>query len=315
MHVLKTGPNNIELNGCSPRILRQLLYYDIFDHPLSEEELCKDCSVPTHDKPCFRELLDNRLTYRLNGYYALRNEPHLAEKRDRGLKNTGRAMPVAMKMGRLISRFPFIRAVALSGSISKGYMDTFKDVDFFIIARPNRLWLARTLLVIYKKIFLLNSFRFFCLNYFIDENNLKISERNIFTATEINTMIPVYGFGLIDSFYRSNEWVREYYKDFPQKELPHEVKPEEGAAKKVMERLLTILGGNWLDLLAMKFTVWYWRRKYRNNKRNLLEKSFRLSRSEAKYHPGDFQNKVMEEFRKRLSSFEKEKNVTLSDEA
>src|SRR5690606_3777846 len=92
---------------------------------------------------------------------------------------------IARKKAKLISQFPFVRGVMASGSLSKGYADEKSDIDFFIITIPNRLWIARTLLVLYKRIFLLNSHKFFCVNYFVDEKHLGIEEKNLFTATEL----------------------------------------------------------------------------------------------------------------------------------
>ncbi len=308
---MDTENKRITVSDDATKVLRLVLYYDIFDHPLSEEELMEDCSISNAERDCLESLVGENLIFKLNGYYSVRKDPQLSTRRKKGRENTTKAMPRALRMGRLISSFPFIRGVALSGSISKGYMDSYKDVDYFIITKPNRLWLARTLLVIYKKIFLLNSFRFFCLNYFIDEENLEIRDKNIFTATEINTMIPVSGHNLIGSFMRSNSWVEEYYPGYPQNKVPDNEESPNGRLKNLLEGILTTLAGNWMDILAMKFHVWYWKKKYRNHERNLLEKSFRLSRNEAKYHPGDFQNRVLSAFRQRASEFEKKKNVKI----
>ena len=289
-------------------IIRQLLYYDIFDHILTEKELVKDCSLNKNTRNHFQVLIDHGLIFKLNGYYAIRNENELSDKRKKGEENTQRSMPRAMKMAKLISKFPFVRAVALSGSISKGYMDSFKDVDYFIITKPRRLWLTRIMLIFYKKVFLLNSFRFFCLNYFIDENNLKIESRNIFTATEINTLIPVYGFKLMRSFYKSNDWVRDYYQDFPQRAFSEEKEPTDSALKKMLEYLLSNFVGNWLDMFSMKFTVQYWKWKYKGDKSYLFESSFRFRRDEAKYHPGNFQELILKKFEKNWASFTNKMN-------
>ena len=65
-------------------------------------------------------------------------------------------MPKALKTSNFIAKFPYIECVSLSGALSKGYYDDDDgDFDFFIITKPNRLWIARTLLILYKKIFLL----------------------------------------------------------------------------------------------------------------------------------------------------------------
>jgi hypothetical protein len=192
-------------------------------------------------------------------------------------------------------------------------MDSYKDVDYFIITKPNRLWLARTLLVIYKKVFLLNSFRYFCLNYFVDEENLEIDDKNIFTATEINTMIPIYGHSLIKELYSANSWVADYYKNYPQRtyEIPGQKRGK--WLKRSLEWLLSGFIGNRLDLMAMRFTITYWKRKYRKDTRNLFDNSFRFGRKEAKYHPGDFQTRILDEFNKKVISFEKKNDFKIGD--
>ena len=105
-------------------------------------------------------------------------------------------MHKALRNARLIFHFPFTRAIMISGSLSKNYADEASDVDYFIIVKPGRLWIARTLLIIYKRIFLMNSKKYFCVNYFIDEDHLEIEEKNLFTAVELTTLIPIHGFTL-----------------------------------------------------------------------------------------------------------------------
>ena len=57
----------------------------------------------------------------------------------------------------LVSMFPFVRGIAISGSLSKGVMYKDGDIDYFIVTAPERLWICRTMLVLFKKLFLLNS--------------------------------------------------------------------------------------------------------------------------------------------------------------
>lgn len=273
----------------------------------------RDCCTSEQASTCLQEMLEQEQIFKLDSYYSVRNDRSLAEKRKKGEENTRKSIPRARRMARLISQFPFVRAVALSGSISKGYMDSFKDVDYFIITKPNRLWLSRTMLVFYKKVFLLNSFRFFCLNYFIDENNLEIQEQNIFTATELNTLIPIYGFELTRELLQSNTWVKDYYAAFPKDETQEE-KPYSCFIKKSSEFLLSNFLGNWLDLFTMRLTVQYWKRKYRGSKSYLFESSFRFRRDEAKYHPGNFQELILKKYDEKVKMYEEKLQISLNDE-
>ena len=88
-------------------------------------------------------------------------------------------MPKAIKISRKIAKFPFVESVNLSGSLSKGYYDLEDDIDFFIITKPNRLWIARTLLILYKKVFLLNSKKHFIFEVFFFEFYMFLIHQNV----------------------------------------------------------------------------------------------------------------------------------------
>ena len=41
----------------------------------------------------------------------------------------------------------------------------------------------------------------FCINYFVDSENLEIQEKNIFTATELVTLLPTFGREMYENLY------------------------------------------------------------------------------------------------------------------
>jgi hypothetical protein len=296
-------------------IIKLLLYYDVFDHALTKEEIILNCNLngKSADKTgILEEMTAKGLIYRLDGFYSVRNDPSLIEKRNNGNKMAAGSLPKAIKMAKFISAFPFIRSVSLSGSLSKNYMDTKTDIDYFIIADPNRLWLARTILIMYKRIFLLNSHKYFCLNYFIDFEHLEIEQKNIFTATELFTLIPVTGKNYINRFIEANSWVKRYFQRYPYRDFSS-IEPDTGSlVKKTLEWILNHFFGNVLDILAMKLTIKFWKRKYINDARNLFNKSFTLKRYVAKYHPQNFQDVVMNLYEQKVRNYEQLKQLSLN---
>ena len=50
----------------------------------------------------------------------------------------------------------------------------------------------------------------FCMNYYIDEEMLQIKEKNIYTATEVVTLLPLRGIPAFRRFYGHNKWSRTY---------------------------------------------------------------------------------------------------------
>ena len=88
----------------------------------------------------------------------------------------------------MLFQFPFVRGVFISGSLSKRCAAEKEDVDYFIVTSANRLWIARTIMHLYKKLTYLRGRQDrYCMNYFIDEEALEIKEKNIFTAVEMIT--------------------------------------------------------------------------------------------------------------------------------
>lgn len=296
-------------------IIKLLLYYDIFDHPLTREEITMNCNL-TEESPgksgILEEVMAKGFIYQLDGYYSLRNDLSLIEKRRNGSMLAADFLPKAMKMAKFISSFPFILSVSLSGSLSKDYMDEKKDVDYFIIVRPERLWLARTILILYKRIFLLNSHKFFCLNYFIDDEHLEIEQKNLFTATELFTLIPVTGSKYIQQLIEANEWVKEYFHRFPARDIRSAEPEYQSFLKKTLEWMLNNRFGNALDKLAMKLTILFWKKKYKDDPKDLFNKSFRLNRHIAKYHPENFQDLILESYWKKIKDFEQEKQISVN---
>lgn len=303
------------MNKTQISIIKLLLYYDIFDHPLTGEEIIMNCNIE-EDAPGKSVRLDEMtvkgLVYQLDGYYSVRNDNSLVDKRKNGSKLAADFLPKAIKMAKFISSFPFIRSVSLSGSLSKDFMDEKKDVDYFIIVKPERLWLARTILILYKRIFLLNSHKYFCLNYFIDDEHLEIEHKNLFTATELFTLVPVTGIKYIQRFFEANYWVKEYFHRFPAKDISSAELEHESFLKKTLECLLNNPLGNTLDQLAMKLTIRFWKKKYKDDPKDLFKRSFRLKRHIAKYHPENFQDLILDLYLKKVKEYEQDKQISLN---
>jgi hypothetical protein len=303
------------MNAANSSIIKLLLYYDVFDHPLTKEEIMLNCNLngeASGNPGILEEMAAKGLIYRLDGYYAVRYDPSIIDKRNKGNKMAAASLPRAIKMAKFISAFPFVCSVSLSGSLSKNYMDEKTDIDYFIIANPNRLWLARTILILYKRIFLLNSHKYFCLNYFIDSEHLEIEQKNFFTATELSTLIPVTGKNYIELFFEANSWVKQYFYRYPFRDIGT-VEPEnDSSLKKTLEWTLNHLFGNVMDILAMKLTIKFWKRKYIKDAKNLFDKSFKLKRYVAKYHPQNFQEMVLDLFEQKVKNYEKLKQLSLN---
>lgn len=314
--------SGIEKNKDSDQVFQQMilpiLYFDIFSYPLTREEVLLYSPGKAISEQVCQSILDQLVSRRIlfyhRGYYSMEDCPEWVDQR---LENQERALPLlgkAKTMSLLMAKFPFVRGVSVSGSLSKNSMPRGGDIDYFIITRRGRLWIARTLLILFKKIFLLNSHRYFCVNYFVDEDHLNMEERNIYTATELMTLLPFSGGEYYQAFYEANPWARTYYPNIPAKNTSLVPGFRGNILSRTIEGLLSGSPGHWLNRFLMNLTVSYWRRKFSHYDPDTFYRSFYSTPFMSRHHPVDFQKKVICAYRERISKFEIKHGLNLHAE-
>ena len=208
---------NVQQENFSEEVLRTLLYYDLFHYPLTSQQLFT--FFPTNSltfnefyKKMQEEFLQESVAEK--GGFVFLQEQEDIERRKRNEANAIPMMRIARFVTHIIKRFPFVRAVFLSGELSKNISSDNGDIDYMIVTEKNRLWICRTLLILFKKIFLLDNKKYFCVNYFIDEDHLELNEKNIFTATEIAHLKPLHNFELFSRYIQANKWIKNFFPNF-----------------------------------------------------------------------------------------------------
>ncbi|MBJ7427993.1 MAG: nucleotidyltransferase domain-containing protein [Bacteroidia bacterium] len=303
------------MNEFKSNIIKTLLYFDIFNYPITMDEIINFMPMAKGDEQIFKnnlnELVLENYIFQMGDFYCLKNGKELVEKRLVGNNHAQLNLQKAYKNSELIGAFPYVVGVCISGSLSKGYMDESGDIDYFIITKPERLWIARTLLILYKKIFLFNSRKHFCVNYFIDTNNLEIPDKNIFTATEVLTLIPTYNHQLFHQFVKNNTWAYDY---LPNKELTERPASDYqlNPFKKFTERILNHKIGDYLDNFFMKITIQKWKSKFKHLETENFELALRSRKYVSKHHPQSFQKKVLTALDKGVYEFELKHNIKLN---
>jgi len=306
----------VNLSNLEKYLIKTLAYYDIFNYPLTAGEIYYNLSVNHTSAAEVEKLLVNmaerNLIFRKGNYYQLCNEETYITRRERGNKLAAKRLKTARRISRLISGFPYVRAILLSGSLSKGFMEKNSDIDYFIVTQPNRLWLTRALLMSFKKIFLLNSRKIFCINYFVDLENMEIQEKNIFTATEIASLIPTFGASVYDELYNRNFWIKEYYPNFPKRVTDDVLKDKPGFLKSFIEKILNSSLGERLDDFFMNLFERHNKKRYKHYNPEDFRIAFKSSKKESKHHPLFFQKKVLLELENKINKLEERLKTSLS---
>ncbi|HVD96649.1 MAG TPA: hypothetical protein VNB90_00500 [Cytophagaceae bacterium] len=295
-------------------ILSALLYFDLFHYPLTSREIYHHCqrSCATEEKVCdeLERLVAQELIYRELNFFSVSSEKGFGQRRLVGNKRAAEYTAKAQKISGFIASFPFVRGIFLSGSVSKGYANEHADIDYFIVTAPGRLWFARTLLILFKKIFLLNSRKYFCLNYFIDENHLEIPDKNLFTAIELSYLLPVYNEALYEAIVSSNEWTKEYFPFFNRPDYVF-IPTKKRRLKKTLEKLSSGTLGNKLDELCMRITERFWKYKFRKTPH--IQAGIRCRKHVSKFHPQNFQDKILFAYEEKIKEFSSKHVLTICD--
>jgi hypothetical protein len=288
-------------------IIKALAYFDIFNYPLTLDEIHHflDQTISRDDVLLtLQQLVDENRVFRMGSFYSLQQDPSLRARRTNGNHKAGILLTTGYKVAGFLFQFPFVRGIGISGSLSKNFADQNTDIDFFIITRANRLWLARTLMHLFKKLtFITGHQHLYCMNYYIDEEALCIGEQNIFTATELVTLKPVCGNGTMDRFYEQNNWAGSYFPNQPvNKESIVLAKP--GWIKRTVEWLLDNKIGDSLDNWLMQVTTRRWLKKEQLKKTNShgIRMGLHTGKHFSKPNPEFFQRKVLDALEKKMNN-------------
>lgn len=286
-------------------VIKALAYFDIFNYPLTQEEIYNYIDQPVPVEVVMATLLrlvEEKRIFRLGNFYSLQQDVALHTRRTMGNHKAEVLLKTAYKVGGFLYQFPFVRGIGISGSLSKNFADQQTDIDFFIITRSNRLWIARTLMHLFKKLtYITGHQHWYCMNYYIDEEALRIDEQNIFTATELITLIPVCGNGALHNFYHQNNWVADY---FPHQDVSRQsiLVSRSGFFKRAAEWLLSNKLGSAIDNALMGITARRWKKKEQLHKTN--DHGVRMGLCTGKHfarpNPDFFQKKVLNLLEKKI---------------
>lgn len=316
MIAVKKNINNYKLPLLSQNLLKTLAYYDIFSYPLTKDEIFYntytngDTKESTFDE--IDNLTKNGLIHFNNGFYSICNNQYYSEKRVKGNRRALGRIKSAKFYSKLISKFPFVRAVLISGSLSKGYMDEDADIDYFVVTKSNRLWISRFLLMLFKKTILLNSKKNFCINYYITTDNLEIENKNIYSAIELASLLPMYNSDIYHQLLSANQWIKKYVPNYPKRDIKNIKKFKLSLTQRIIEPLFRNNFGNRIDDYLMHLFYNFDKKKYSDFDEKTFNSSFIIRKNISTHHPESFQNKVLNALEQKISHLKSKHNILLS---
>jgi len=203
-------------------IFKTLALYDAYGVPLTLVEIHDFLQGQKKVKLSeIERVLETELSAyidRQSGLYFLRGREALVSARKQRYGLSMKRLFMARANLRVLRHLPYLRAVAITGSLSYLNSTHASDIDLLIITAPGRVWLTRVLVSLYFQV--LGRRRHgdriagrFCLNHYVAEGFPVLRDRDLHTATAYVTALPAIGSANYERFIQRNPWIAEFYPE------------------------------------------------------------------------------------------------------
>ncbi|MEP6894670.1 MAG: hypothetical protein ABI986_03590, partial [Chloroflexota bacterium] len=140
-------------NGTLERaILETLAYSDVFDYPLRLDELYRYLPIRVEIGKLQQALgLLNEQVGMKDDLCFLTGHEAIIKIRKQREAHSQKLTQRALQYGCVLGSLPFIRMVALTGSLAVMNSSGDADFDYMLVAAPNRVWTARAFALLFNR--------------------------------------------------------------------------------------------------------------------------------------------------------------------
>lgn len=195
-------------------ISSSIIYHDIFEYPLSEDDVVRWVAGP-------KAILKKKIEIGIKNGYVYKNGRHEGVlKRKHRINISEEKTKIGEGASNIISQIPTVKFVGITGALAMKNAVPDSDIDLLIITTENTLWITRILV---NLALLLNNYGVrrsgdknqkdkLCLNMWMDASDLVFKTRNIFTAHEIAQIVPLVNKeNTYEILLQKNKWILDYW--------------------------------------------------------------------------------------------------------
>ncbi|HUE87351.1 MAG TPA: hypothetical protein VMO26_14850 [Vicinamibacterales bacterium] len=275
--------------------LQSVIYAALFDYPLTPAQLRESLIGQPADEPALLRwyqasaYLQAAVEY-ADGFFFPRGRRDVLRTRAEREAISRRMLQEITGPLRLMTRMPFVRLVALSGSLAHLNASDDADLDLFVITCPGRVWTVTVAALLVAR--LLGWRKRLCLNYVISERALWIAPADLFSANQIVNLQPITGSKAYWRFLDANRFVQRFYPNF----LPRDVRGDRHCPV-LVEGVINLTMG----AIAERACRWLYRAHLRRRAHTWRSgDQVRLDRECLKLHTSSHRREVMERFEQAL---------------
>lgn len=301
------------------RILKTIIYFDLFNYPLTSWEVWKwlinETGRPFEKVDFFKvretlsqsQYLKEKIKLR-NNFYFLDNRDQLVEERMANYIYAWQKFRRVKFIIKILKLIPFIKLIAVCNDLAYFNAPADSDLDFFIITQKKRIWITRFLAVFIIKLLGLrpterNKKDKVCLSIFVNEDKLnleylKINPDDIHFIYWLENLIPIYD---ADGYYQrlreANTWINNFIPQvFPYEPNPRQ-KVGEGKLIKIIKNIFSFLT---LDF-DENFYRWFQNKKFSSRIKEMMNKDTRVVVNDQilKFHTNDNREEISLKFKQK----------------
>jgi D-glycero-beta-D-manno-heptose 1-phosphate adenylyltransferase len=192
------------------------------------------------------------------------------------------------KIVRTIGWIPWIKGIAVTGSLAVNNVVVHSDIDLMIVVAPRRLWISRvlvslsTLWVGKLRTWRGNEKDSWCFNLWLDEKHLGLPKykRNLYSAYEVcQSRWVLDKAGVERLFYQNNSWVKNFLPHFFSANYDNPMVSKLKPRKYRSAPVLRFISRKLLDLINFLVFILQYSHMYSHMSREIV------SLSSAYFHP------------------------------
>lgn len=314
-------------------IIATVAYYDALDYPLTGFEVFKYLINPLHISKIsgmsqnteiepleninllnvLKILEEDNLKFYINqknGFYFLRGRDEIVQTRIERQKISDQMWKKAKRVIKWLQFLPYIKIIAVSGSLAMYNTKQESDIDLLIITQNKRIWTTRFLITLFLQA--IGQRRHgrktagrFCLNHYITNKSLKINFPSLYNAQTYAHMVLVLENeqGIYNRFQFENRWITDYLTSYDLQKLDNQRKIKNnsflGFIAKAKESVLNTFIGSVLEKILGFFQKYHIKHHPLKN-----EKGGRIlaDDNQLEFHPLSPETKILDKYNNTMLS-------------
>lgn len=273
-------------------ILQALAYFDIFDYPLTFEQIYQYLPDKTTKEKLQKDLSSIKSIKRKGEFYFLKNQSNNVLIRQQREKASREKLLLIKKISKIFELIPTIQLLAISGALSMKNCEEEDDIDLFVVTKKGTLWSTRLVLLFILE--LLGHRRKkgdkhtknkMCLNMILDEDGFALSKKrqNLYGAHEITQMIPLFERkNTYNRFIIANNWIFKFLPNAKQKKVTYSKNDNYllSLIVYIIEPIAKFVQKNYMGRITKE----------------------EITNTLLAFHPIDYQSKILSAYKKKLKA-------------